>query len=332
MKRSLYVLLFWWAGLATALAQQPLSISGQLTDSTARPIEGAYATLLSVRDSSALAYTVTGSDGRFVFSNVGRQSYVLAVSYVGYRSLRRPLSPPASGNVLEVGTLRMLPESRVLNEVVVRGVAEPVKVRPDTVEFNAGSFKTAPNAAANDLIKRMPGVDVERDGSVSVQGQRVTRILVDGKAYFGNDPAVALQNLPADAIEKVQVLDRRSEQSLFSGVDDGNRETTINLVLREDRRNGRFGNASAAGGLADDRGIYDARLNYNTFNKNRRISLLGRANNINQRGFTSDDATGQTQGMRGGGGQAPVQSTGLITSQAAGLNYCLLYTSPSPRD
>lgn len=323
MKKSLYVLCLWWGSISVAMAQQPIRISGLLTDTTARPIEGAYATLLSVKDSSALAYTVTDRQGHFIFENVGRQAYVLSLSYVGYRNLRRTLLPPATGNVLDAGTIRLLPDARLLSEVVVKGVAEPVKVKPDTVEFNAGSFKTAPNVAANDLIRRMPGVDVERDGSVTVQGQRVTRVLVDGKAYFGNDPALALQNLPADAIEKVQVLDRRSEQSLFSGVDDGNRETTINLVLREDRRNGRFGNASAAGGIADDRGIYDARLNYNEFNKNRRISVLGRANNINQRGFTADDATGQSQqGMRGGGsGQAPVQSNGIISSQAGGLNY-----------
>ena len=132
--------------------------------------------------------------------------------------------------------------------MVVQAEAPPITLKEDTVEYNAGSFKTQPNANVEELLKKLPGVKVEKDGTVKAQGEKVNRVFVDGKEFFGNDPKLATRNLPADAIDKVQVYDRQSDQSQLTGFDDGNSEKTINLKLKKDKKKGLFGKAMAGAG------------------------------------------------------------------------------------
>ena len=176
-----------------------------------------------------------------------------------------------------------------------------------------------------DLLGQLPGVEVERDGNVKAQGEDVQRVLVDGKEFFGRDPKIATKNLPADAVEKVQVFDQKSDQAQFTGVDDGVREKTINLTLKEDKKKGAFGNVTAGYG---DAGRFVGRGNINSFNKNTKLSFIGTANNINEQGFSQSDfnsfnsATGRG-GFRGGGGGIPGSanvSEGIATTYAGGLN------------
>ncbi|MCE3281844.1 MAG: hypothetical protein K0Q66_581, partial [Chitinophagaceae bacterium] len=221
--------------------------------------------------------------------------------------------------------------SKDLGNITV--TSAPVVIKGDTTEFNAGSFKTKPNASTEDLLKKLPGVQVDKDGNVKAQGEDVKKVLVDGKQFFGNDPKMATKNLPADVIDKVQVYDAQSDQSAFSGFDDGNREKTINIITKKDRRKGYFGKASVGAG---DNERYAANLSVNRFNGNQQISFIGQANNTNQQNFSIQDILGVmgSGGMFGGGAMQAMggrgnignfigggTQSGITRTIAGGLNY-----------
>ena len=333
----------------TTLAQ---TLRGTVVDSVSRkPLLEASVSLLSAKDSSLVSFGITDGEGAFNFPNVLEGQYRLLVSYVGYRSRTKRVSVSKNDRdggpaLTNAGTIDLVAQSQTLSEVSVQGEAAPIAVKGDTLEFNAGSFKTRPNSQVEDLLKKLPGVEVDRDGAIKAQGQTVTKVLVDGKPFFGNDPKMATRNLPADIIDKVQLFDQASEQSTFSGVDDGDREKTINITTKKDKRKGSFGQQSiAAGPKPGDDARYSGRVSLNQFNDGRQISMLGMANNINQQGFTAQDlglgnnfggaGQGQGGGGRGGGGnvvrggqgggnvgsQNQVGSNAITTSWAAGLNF-----------
>lgn len=327
----LFILLFVSAG---AYAQK-FSIKGVLVDTTQRPLEGATVMLLDGKDTSLVSFSRSQSAGTFEFKNVVQASYFLKVTYMGLQPILQSIAPP-SGELLDLGKLAMLPIPKDLKEVVVKGERDPVTIKQDTIEYNASSFKVQPNAAVEDLLKRLPGIEVDRDGTVRAQGQQVQRVTVDGKEFFGRDPKMATKNLPADAVDKVQVFDRKSDQAQFTGIDDGQREKTINLSLKEEKKKGIFGNATAGAG-PDSR--YSLKANFNRFSKTRQMSVLGMANNINQQGFSINDYmnfTGGAQRMMTGGvmrlqfnseedAAIPLnfggRNNGFVTSGGAGLNY-----------
>ncbi|GAB3940266.1 TonB-dependent receptor [Spirosoma harenae] len=299
--------------------------------------------LLSARDSSLVSFGITDGDGKFVFPKIAEGKYRVLVTYVGYRGKAKSVSITSSDPTVDVGTIDIVGQSQTLTEVSVQGERAPIAVKGDTLEFNAGSFKTRPNAQVEELLKKLPGVEVDRDGAIKAQGQAVTKVLVDGKPFFGNDPKMATRNLPADIIDKVQLFDQSSEQSTFSGVDDGDREKTINITTKRDKRKGSFGQQSLAiGPKPGDDARYSGRVSLNQFNDGRQISMLGMANNINQQGFTAQDlglgnsfgGAGQGQGggggsniVRGGagggsfGGGNQVGSSAITSSWAGGINY-----------
>ena len=221
----------------------------------------------------------------------------------------------------------------MLDEVTVNQEKPPVIFRNDTIEFNAGSFRTKPNSVVEDLLKKLPGVQVDKDGKIKANGEVVKKILVDGKEFFASDPKLASKNLPADAIEKVQVFDKKSDQSQFTGFDDGSSGKTINLTLKPDKKNGLFGRASAGAGNKDR---YQGNFNLNSFKGERQLSVLGMANNTNKQGFSFSDlfnfAGGMAAGGRGGGmmepgnGDLPIQglnnsNQAITTTWAGGLNF-----------
>jgi hypothetical protein len=195
-------------------------------------------------------------------------------------------------------------------------------IRGDTVEYNAGSFGAQPNANLEQLLKRLPGLEVAPNGNVSVQGETLTRIFVDGKEVFGGNLQMATKNLPADAIDKVQVVDGRSEEARFSGVDDGRREKIINVTLKEDRRNMGFGKVTAGAGT-DQR--YAAQGNYNRLNGGNLLSVMGSSNNVNNLDLTGN-APGNGRGGGSRGGQGPA---GLLTTHSGGATG--LPTSSPPK-
>ena len=335
--RLLTVLFLLATGLGGARAQAPTAVSGRVTDGKDQsPLIGANVLLIRLPDSVKTG-TAADAEGRFQFDNVAAGRYVLDASFVGYQKQRQALT--VGGAPVQLGTLALQPGGVQLKGVVVTGQAAQSVQKGDTTQFNARAFKTNPDANAQDLITKMPGVSVGTDGKVQAQGENVQRVLVDGKEFFGNDPDAVLKNLPAEMVDKVEVFDQRSEQSRFSGFDDGNTTKTINIVTKVEFRNGTFGRVLA--GAGPER--YKASGNVNTFKGARRISVLAQSNNVNEQNFGTEDLLGvvgssnQGGGGRGGrggpggggnggnGGNAGDflvnQNGGITTTSAVGLNY-----------
>jgi hypothetical protein len=335
MKKGFTSVLFF--ALSMGLYSQSFNIKGKLSDESGNLLPSATVLLLNRSDSVMVNYALSDNNGHFEMRNVARKNYLIRISYMGYATLTLEIEPP-DGNLLDLNTIELLSQAHILQEVTIEHERIPMRVRGDTIEYDALAFKPLPNETVEDLLKRMPGIVVSSDGSVEAQGETVRRVLVDGKEFFGRDPKMATQNLPADAVSKIHVFDEKSERAQFTGIDDGQRERTMNLELKEDRKEAAFGNTTLGYG-PDNR--FQGRLNLNRFNSKGQISLIAMGNNVNQQGFSIGDYmnfSGGTQsimsgGARGGGGgfsmgggSVPINfdglpsSNGLMTSWAAGLN------------
>lgn len=288
--------------------QNTVALSGSLIDSEGEPLIEATVKLLSARDSQFVKGTTTNFDGVFKMAQIKPGRYILTVSYIGYEPLDTTLRLGRTANV-KLNPILMRSSSIMLKEAVVHGVKTPIKVMEDTVEYNADSYHTQPNAVVEDLLKRLPGVEVGTDGAITANGKTVSKILIDGKEFFSDDPQVASKNLPANMIEKLQVVDRKSDMARLTGVDDGEDETVINLTFKRGMNQGWFGTAEAGYGT-DDR--YMASFNVNRFWNGNQVTLLGNFNNTNQLGFT--DSNGNRFRRFGG-------NNGITESRALGLNF-----------
>ncbi|RSK35422.1 TonB-dependent receptor [Hymenobacter metallilatus] len=284
-------------------AAQTTTVSGRVLDAKDQsPLIGANVLLTQIPDSTKRGAAVE-ADGSFSVSGVPAGRYVLSVSFLGYQNLRRTVE--VSGQPLSLGSLTLQAGGGIaLKGVEVVGQAAAAVQKGDTAQFNAGSYKTNPDANAQDLITKMPGVTVDPGtGKVQAQGEQVQRVLVDGKEFFGNDPDAVLKNIPAEVIDKIQVYDRSSDQSQFTGFDDGNQQKTINIVTKPSFRNGKFGRVLAGYGPQDDR--YRLSGNLNVFKGKRRLSIVAQSNNVNEQNFGTEDLLGVvgTSRQGGGGGQ-----------------------------
>ncbi|HEY4061794.1 MAG TPA: outer membrane beta-barrel protein [Puia sp.] len=280
-------------------------------------------------DSSEAEFVVSDKKGAFQFRGLTVGQYFLLVTYEGYQALGRNFSIKDSAANPDLGILYMQRADNTLAAVIVQ--RPPMGIKKDTVEYSASSFAVKPNAVAEDLLKKMPGVQVDKNGNITAQGETVTRILVDGKRFFSDDPKLATRNLPPDVIDKIQVFDDLSDQSKFTGFDDGNRVKTINITTKKDKRKGYFG--KFVGGAGSDQN-YDESLNMHRFDGDQQISLLGQANDVNKQNFSQTDIFGGAGGPGGrrggggggggggnGGGGGGQSSSGITTVWAAGANY-----------
>ena len=288
--------------------QNTVALSGSLIDSEGEPLIEATVKLLSARDSQFVKGTTTNFDGVFKMAQIKPGRYILTASYIGYEPLDTTLRLGRTANV-KLKPILMRSSSIMLKEAVVHGVKTPIKVMEDTVEYNADSYHTQPNAVVEDLLKRLPGVEVGTDGAITANGKTVSKILIDGKEFFSDDPQVASKNLPANMIEKLQVVDRKSDMARLTGVDDGEDETVINLTFKRGMNQGWFGTAETGYGT-DDR--YMASFDVNRFWNGNQVTLLGNFNNTNQLGFT--DSNGNRFRRFGG-------NNGITESRALGLNF-----------
>jgi hypothetical protein len=279
------------------------SLSGRVTDRQEHALNYATVALLNPSDSILIYFGVTDDQGNFKIVNIKEGNYLMQYSYVGMESFYRQMSIPAPGNG-ELGTQVLVPNP--LEEVTVIEEYVPITFKSDTVEFNADAFTTRSNAVVEDLLKKIPGIEVDEAGNLRALGEDVTNVRVDGKEFFGKDPKVATKNLPAEAVNKVQVYDRKSDMAEFTGVDDGIRERTINLLLNEDHKKGYFGNISAGYG-SNKRYSADGKLY--RFSEKLQSAVLGMANNINDFGYS--DERGKQWGE---------QVKGDNSSLAGGLN------------
>lgn len=300
MFRSL-LLAFTFIISAGAFAQKS-TVIGRVFDSTVQKgLPYATLSLVKAKDSTLVTFSRADSSGNFKFNNVDAGDYLVSTSFVGYLPVWKPVSV-ASGENKNMGFVSMT-DVKFATDVTVTAKRPPVTINNDTLEFNTENFKTQPNAVVEDMLKKMPGVTIDADGTVRVNGQIVRKVTVNGKEFFTGDPKMATKNLNADAVDKVQVYDRKSDQSMFTGVDDGNTEKTINLKLKKDRNNALFGKLTAGGGTD---GRYDGQTNINQFKGDKQLSFLGMGNNTNKQGFSISDVlnfTGEmSRGMRNGGG------------------------------
>lgn len=316
--------------LSVGLNAQVQNLSGHVFNSESKPVEYATVALLQPQDSTLAFFAITDAEGAFSIKSVKAGTYRLQISFIGFDTYDTLLTTPLPNTNLGVYILQTAAIG--LDAVQVTAERIPIQILGDTLQYNANSFKTAPDASAEELLKKLPGVEVDASGNIKAQGEDVQQVLVDGKEFFSSDPTVATKNLPADAIEKVQVYDKTSDDADFTGVDDGQRSKTINLVLKDGKKSMWLGNAQAGYGT-DDR--YQTSAKLYRFTKTNQIAALGMLNNVNDFGFSINDYIDFSGGignmMRSGGFQissdndVPVnfgQSVdGKITSGAAGLNY-----------
>lgn len=279
-------------------------IFGSITSAEEKlPLEAATVHVERIKDSSVISYTITDKNGKFELEDKTSDTELnLFVSYVGYKTYFIKVNLD-KGSV-NLGNIEM-EVSNALDEVVIKSAA-PITIKQDTLEFNVKSFKTKKDASVEDLLKQLPGVEVEDDGTIKVNGKEVNRILVNGKPFFGDDPSITTRNLTKEIIEKIQVVDTKTKSEAFTGeVVDGENKT-INLTIKEENNKGVFGRVAAGGGT-DERYEYAGMLNY--FNNDRRISVLAGGNNINSPGFSF----GEIRKMFGGGNSMSMSSNGSFT-------------------
>ncbi len=313
-----------------ALAQQRV-VTGVVADSTDHTtLIGVTVLLQQASDSTWKRGTVTDVDGKFVFNDVPSGRYRFHLSYIGYTT--QTLRVRVNNEPVDLGQIKLHQSATTLKTVEIKGASIQVEQKGDTLQYNANAFKTTRDATAEDLITKMPGITSDNTG-VKAQGDAVQQILVDGKQFFGDDATLALKNLPAEVIDKIEVFDRLSEQSQFTGFDDGQTRKTINIVTKKGKNNGQFGRVYAGAG---EDGLYTAGGNVNSFKGDRKLSLVGLSNNVNQQNFSNEDLLGVTsssagqgggnrgggRGQRGGSGNFNVgQQSGISTTHSVGLNY-----------
>lgn len=272
---------------------QNFSIKGTVKDSSDyNPCIGANVKLSRVTFEENPRYTTTNNYGNFEFAGIEPGRYVLEISFIGYELLSDTIR--AGRRDFNLGNIYMIRTPVQLEQVEVFGNVIQAEQKEDTVQFLAKGFKVNKDATAEELITKIPGV-LREDGKIKTQGEEVKQILVDGKPFFGEDPDIVLKNLPAELIEKIQIYDKMSDQAQFTGFDDGQSSKTINIITRADRQKGQFGKLYAGYGT-DDR--YLSGGNVNLFSQQRRISLIGLANNTNQQNFSAQDLLG-IAGRRG---------------------------------
>lgn len=302
MRKITLFLLTFMVMLTTAMAQKKVTgtVKGKVIDNVKKEsMEGATVTVMDPKDSAVVSYTMVKKTGEFEITDLEPGLYRLMISFSGYETYSKNFMISADFPTVNLNSIGLDVKGTTLEAVVVEG--PPIQVKKDTVEFRASAFKVKPNANAEDILKKLPGVQVDKDGNVKAQGEDVQKVYVDGKEFFGTDPKLATKNITADMIESIQVFDDMSDQAKFTRIDDGSRSKTLNIRLKKDKRVGYFGKLVLGGG-SDDR--YESNLNFNKFNGDKRISLISASNNLNKQGFSFSDIVSNMGGFgsRGGGG------------------------------
>lgn len=300
------------------------TVTARLQDSQTGEALG-FATVSLTREGSqkVYKYVLSNDRGGVRFEEVRSGSYVLKAELMGYRLLRRTIKVDQD---LALGVLKMEPDAQQLEGAKVTDVGNPIIVKKDTIEYNASSFKTTDNDVLEDLLKKLPGIEVNDDGSITSNGQTINKITINGKTFFLDDPQLASKNIPANIINKVKVVNKKSEQAEFTGIDDGEEETVIDLSVKRGMMHGSFGNIM--GGAGHDIPSSEAIVNdwryqgagfIGNFTDQRQLSVILNANNTNNRGF--NDLSGNMMGgMRGGRGGGRREGNGITTSYMAGAN------------
>ena len=291
-------------------------IKGTVIDSLShRPLESVSVTVYLASDSSLVNYALSDHKGAFTITDIPFNAKCnLVITTRGYDDFFRSfiLSPDNKEKLPD--TIQLAKAYNELKAVTITAPRPPVAVKqPDTLEFNVNSFKTMPNAMVEDLLKQLPGVEVDKDGNITINGKKVTKLYLDGREFFGGDPKIAIKNLPKDIIDKLQVMDNKSREARFNKTSDGNEDLAINLTLKKEVQKGWFGRASAGYG-SNDR--YEGNAMINFFNGSKQLNFIGNTNNTNRGSITSGDfnISSASSTLNGGGG-------GLTRSSSGGVNF-----------
>lgn len=325
LKSSFFFCTFSIFGAITSNAQETF-VNGSVADSAGNVVPFTKVSLYRLPDSTLVNGIICDEFGHFKIELKEIGSYQLSVSFTGYQ--KKDTIFQFTGESVHLGKIIITQDARILDLVDVKVDAISASQDGDTTNYNAGAYKVNPDANAQDLVNKIPGVGVV-DGKVQAQGEQVTEVLVDGKPFFGSDPNSVLKNIPAEMIDQVQIYDKKSDQSTASGIDDGTTTKTINIITKVDYKNGTFGRVYGGYG-SEDR--FQGGFSLNNFKDNQRISFIGLANNINQQNFSGDDLSGIFNSGSGGGGNEFAgymntsnfqvsQKDGLSTTYASGLNY-----------
>jgi len=310
----------------TAFAQN--NLTAVLVDSSnGETVPFATVSLKKAGQEKALKYVLSSDSGKVLLEGIRNGKYTLTAELLGYKPLN--VEVVFEGKPVALGNIKMEPDSQQLDAAKVSAVGNPIIIKKDTVEYNASSFKVTDNDMLEDLLKKLPGVEVASDGTVTANGQTISKITIDGKTFFLDDPSLASKNIPAKIVEKVKVVDKKSDQAMFTGIDDGQEETIIDLSIRPGMMNGWFGNVTGGGGhdiqtsLQDGEARWQGSAMVGRFTKKSQVSMILNGNNTNNRGF-NDMAGSMMGGMRGGGmgqgGGGFGGGNGVTTSWMGGLN------------
>ncbi len=316
---------------------QKKEVSGFIKDTaTKESLKNAVVMLLSPKDSVITSFTRVKDDGSYTLKNVQPGKYIFVVTHLNFGDFIDDIEVKSSNEIL--AAVSMTPKSKLLEAVFVKS-GNPIRLKGDTTIYTADSFKVSANANVEELLKKMTGLQVDKNGQIKAMGQTVEKVLVDGEEFFGDDPGMAVKNLRADAVKEVQVFDKKSEQSEFTGIDDGKTQKTINLKLKEDKKKGYFGKIDVAGGLKkdiDDR--YNDNILLSSFKGKRKVTGFLLNGNTGQDGlswqddekfggsndnFTFDAESGNVFYSDGGNDGEPNINTqnGFITNVNVGLQY-----------
>lgn len=309
MKKLVFLLLLVCTCTTLSRAQNSkrITVTGTVIDGDDKsPIGQATVQLLSLPDSTMAVGNVTNNNG--VFSIAARPGkYVLKISFVGYLSQEKQLQLVAGKPTVNLGTVTLPTDAIMLGEAVIVAEAPQVTVSEDTIGFNASAYRTPEGAMLEELVKKLPGAEVDEDGNIKINGKEVKKIMVDGKEFFGGDVKTGLKNLPVDMVEKLKTYDKKSDLARITGIDDGEEETVLDLTVKKGMNQGWFGNVDLAGGTEDR---YMGRAMINRFYDKTQFSVIGSANNVNDQGFSG-----------GGGGPRWRRSNGLNATKMLGANF-----------
>lgn len=285
-----YFLLLWTFLIFFSLgssAQNGYSVKGIIADTVEKvKLQTTAVAILQASDSILVSFGYTKSDGSFRLDGLSRGKYILLVSYPDYADYAESFSLDSANPSQDFGDIPLSPKSRLLQEVIVKGTASQMKIKGDTTEFNANAFVIQPNAKVEDLLKQLPGITVDKDGKITAEGQTVTKVLLDGEEFFGDDPTLVTRNIRADMVDKIQLYNKKSDQAAFTGVDDGKTQKTINVKLKADKNQGSFGKAQAGDG---PEGIYQGEVLLNSFKDKRKFSVYGTIGNNGKVGLGWED-------------------------------------------
>jgi hypothetical protein len=337
IKHHLLTLLAAFLFTHVSFAQNSHSVKGITLDSVSKVKLSSSVSILDARDSVLRKFTYADDNGAFTVSGLPPGNYLLYITYPGYDNKMRPFTLGSPNVVTDLGDVGMSVVFKTLNEVIIKSTPQEIKIKGDTLEYNARAYVIQPNAKVEDLLRQMPGVRIDQNGRITVNGQAVPKVLVDGEEFFGDDPTLVTQNLRGDMVSSVQIYDRRSDQASFTGIDDGQRIKTINVKLKEDKNKGIFGKVAAGYGTDD---YYEAQGILNKFAARSKTAVYGTLGTTGKTGLGAADNSriGTSNNyaqiadnggiiLQGGGPDdldaysGNYNGNGLPTVQAAGAHY-----------